>query len=95
MATEATLNARLDTTLKKSGNAVLNREGISFSTAVRKLYSWMDENQAVPDWMKDEPADKFQKRRDGMRGMLGIVQVPDGYDVEDLRAARLSKYGEE
>lgn len=94
MTTEATLNARLEAELKKSGSAVLEREGVSFSTAVRRLYSWMDENQTVPEWMRESGQDKFEARRKGMRDFVGIVPVDDDFDVEDLRAQRLSKYEE-
>ena len=46
---DATLNIRLEPTLKQHGAAVLQREGLTVTEAVRALYEYMDEHQEFPD----------------------------------------------
>lgn len=92
MLADATLNARLNRDLKLRGDAVLAREGVSASSAVRKLYQYLDQHQGLPSWMRDENAkDRYERRRQGMRSLAGIASLPADFDVEDLKRERLSR----
>lgn len=93
MAADATLNARLDRNLKMRGDAVLAREGVSVSSAMRKLYQYLDQHQTLPSWMRDEREnDAYERRREGMRSLVGIVPLPKDFDAKDLKRERLSRY---
>lgn len=46
------LNTRIDASLKQSGDAVLARNGFSASEAVRALWEYVAQNQAVPSFME-------------------------------------------
>ena len=45
---DATPNVRLNKDLTQRGDAVLAREGISTTHAVRMLYQYLDQNQEAP-----------------------------------------------
>lgn len=93
MLADATLNVRLNRDLKQRGDAVLAREGVSTSSAVRKLYQYLDQCQELPSWMRGEgEKDKYEERRQGMRSLVGIVSLPAGFDAGDLKRERLSRY---
>lgn len=93
MAANATLNVRIDKSLKARGDAVLAREGTSVSSAVRELYRYLDQFQELPFWMRaEEEKDVCEQRREGIRSLVGIVSVPDDFDSNKLRADRLSRY---
>ena len=92
MAAGATLNVRLPETLKTRGNAVLEKEGLSVSDAVRSLYEYMEREQAYPDALRARPAeDLFAKRRELMRSMIGIL--PADITLEEAREARFARKG--
>ena len=92
MRADATLNVRLNKDLKQRGDAVLAREGISTTHAVRKLYQYLDQNQEVPTWVKESNTeDTYELRRKRMRELVGIACVPENYDVDDLKRERLSR----
>lgn len=93
MAAEVTLNVRFPgemRELKARGDAVLARAGISTSQAIRRLYRYLDETQAVPTWLADEE-DTFEKRRAAMREFVGIAPLEADATVESLKAERLSR----
>jgi addiction module RelB/DinJ family antitoxin len=88
---DATLNVRLNKDLKQRGDSVLAREGISTTHAVRMFYQYLDQNQEVPTWVKENNAeDTYELRRKRMRELVGIAGVPENYDVDDLKRERLS-----
>lgn len=98
MSAGATLNVRFSgsaSELKKRGDAVLEREGISTSEAIRRLYAHLDETQTVPSWMKSENTDIYESRRQAMREFLKTVSDSKSVEQTDLNALRdkrLSKY---
>lgn len=51
MATAVQLNTRIDAMLKQSGDAVFARNGYTPSEAVRALWRYAAEHQAVPSFM--------------------------------------------
>lgn len=93
MAANATLNVRIDKNLKARGDAVLMREGASVSDAIRELYRYLDQSQKLPFWMKEEGEnDVYEQRREGIRSLVGVVSLPDDFDLNELRAERLSRH---
>lgn len=94
VAANTTLNVRIEKSLKARGDAVLAREGASVSGAVRELYRYLDQFQELPLWMRDEEEEKdvYERRREGIRSLVGIVSVPEDFDSSKLKADRLSRY---
>lgn len=96
MASSAVLNIRLPEDLKRHGNQVLERNGISTSEAVRKLYEYLESEQDIPEFMNDcANARQYDNRRRALRTVVGSLQVPDGFNLDDLRQERFDeKYGD-
>ncbi len=92
MPAEAMLNVRLPRDLKERGDKVLSREGISVSHAIRSFYRQVDELQDIPPWLRQgEGEDIYEARRRGIRRLVGIIDLPDDFDMDDLKAERLSR----
>lgn len=56
----AQLNARLDVQVKREGDAVLARAGVSATEAIRALWSYLAKASKLPDFMSEqseEPTD--------------------------------------
>ena len=81
MASDAVLNVRLPKELKDQGNQVLERNGLSVSKAVRKLYEFMVREQDVPPFALDQDADgSVEQKRLLLRSLAGVVDLPEGFD---------------
>lgn len=91
MAADATLNVRMPQDLKERGESVFSREGVSTSKAVRGLYQYVDKLQRIPDWLREGEDDVYETRRRGMKDLVGIVTLPDDFDVRSVRSDRLSR----
>lgn len=92
MASSAVLNIRLPEELKRHGNQVLERNGISTSEAVRRLYEYLESEQDIPEFMNDCANTKeFEKRRRALRTIAGSLHIPRGLDIEDLRQDRFEE----
>ena len=96
MAATATLNVRLPDDLKRRGGQVLARHGISVSDAVRSLYEYLERHQGVPDFMDDGAAGTiYERRRELARSLVGVVDLPPGFDARRARQERLDeRYGD-
>lgn len=96
MGTTATINARIPESLKEHGSQILERDGVSPTELIRSVYRYMEKEQRIPECLDVSAAggtDAFEKRRAIARSLRGTVRVPDGIDLEDLRAQRIgSKY---
>lgn len=91
----ATLNVRMPKELKRNGDWVLEREGITVSEAVRQFYRFLETEQAVPDWLaqyNEKSEDAFEKRRKSIDKLVGIVALPADFDLEVARRERLARY---
>lgn len=91
---DATLNVRFPgklKDLKRRGDAVLAREGISTSEAVRGLYRHLDATQKAPAWLKAPSEDVYERRRAAMRSIAGTVDVPADFDARMIKEERLSR----
>lgn len=96
MASSAVLNIRLPEELKHHGNQVLERNGISTSEAVRKLYEYLESEQDIPEFMNDCANTKvYEKRRRALRCIAGSLHIPEELNLSDLRKERFDeKYGD-
>ena len=90
----ATLNVRMPEDLKRSGDRVLEREGISVSDAVRGLYRYLEYEQKAPEWLRhgeDGNEDVFERRRRALRQLVGIVDLPPDFDPDAVSHERLMR----
>lgn len=93
MGATATLNVRLPEDLKKRGGKVLERNGLSVSDAVRGLYEYLQDNQSLPEFLVHSDDDSiYECRRRTAHSLVGIVSVPEGFDVRSERIE--DKYGD-
>ena len=91
---EATLNIRLDATLKQHGAEVLNKEGLTVTEAVRALYEYMEEHQTLPEGLlaaRNSRQSKAKSRRKLMRSLVGIL--PADVTLAEAKEARLARHG--
>ena len=51
------INARLDTSIKRAGDATLARFGTSATQAIRSLWTYMAETNSLPDFMNEQGQD--------------------------------------
>lgn len=94
MAQASTLNIRLLNSLKTHGNQVLEREGISASEAVRKLYEYLEREQKMPDClMQKAEQDKYELRRRALKEFAGCAPLPEDFGADDVREERLARKG--
>lgn len=96
MASNAVLNVRLPEDLKKHGNQVLSRNGISVSQIIRDLYSYMEAEQDIPSFAKpSHKADKFENRRRLLKEIDLGLDIPTDLDLKKIKDERImEKYGE-
>lgn len=71
---QATLNIRIDETLKERGDKVLRDHGISTSAAVRALWAQMANTRDLPAFLQDElrMEDGRDKKKALLRSLAGI-----------------------
>lgn len=53
------LNVRIDEDLKRAGDAVLERFGVSTVQIVRELWQYMADHQKLPDFAADEDSSRI------------------------------------
>ena len=98
MTKEATINARLDESLKRSGSAVLERNGVSPTQLIRSLYRYLEEEQRIPECLDVQAEDArshAQHKREVARSIAGCITLPADFDAKSARAARIAqKYGD-
>ena len=92
--TLATINVRMPASLKTGGEAVLEREGLSVSEAIRRFYEYLEKQQTLPDCVRhsneDPPSTRITKKRDLLKSLTGIL--PSDISLEQIRDERLSKH---
>lgn len=86
MGATATLNARLPETLKRHGTQVLERNGVSTTEAVRRLYEYLEREQDVPAWMRADGQEARAAKRDALRGFVGSVRALPDRSPDDPRS---------
>lgn len=96
MAVAGTINARLPEDLKLQGNKVLEREGISTTQAIRRLYEYLEKEQKIPDWIADKADDQseVERRRRKLRELTGCASLPKEFDARSAyRTHQVEKHG--
>lgn len=92
MPAEAMLNVRLPRDLKERADKVLAREGVSASRAIRTFYRQIDELQDLPQWLRqEEAADMYETRRRNMHRLVGVINLPEDFNVKEAKAERLAR----
>ena len=97
---QATINARLNATIKARDDKVLRDNGISATEAIRGLWSAMARTHEVPDFLvqeyrDDELAERRRKREvaHSLVGLAGRGSALGNDDLSDVRfQAMLSHY---
>lgn len=83
--TQATINARLNATIKERGDKVLRDNGISTTEAIRGLWSSMARTREVPDFLMREcegdQETERQRKREIARSLVGLAG--DGVSLGD------------
>jgi DNA-damage-inducible protein J len=90
----ATINVRLPQELKRGGDEVLRRAGVTVTQAIRSLYGYMDEHQDIPPFIgrgtTDAKRDAIAQKRAALASLAGIANVTDAaIGHEDDRYAHL------
>lgn len=95
------LNTRIDPMLKAGGDAVLTRNGLGSSDAIRALWVYLVEHQALPGFMvadkREAPrAESLAERGCGLAfsslGLRASDFAPAGSSAEDWDAVRDDMY---
>jgi len=88
----ATLNVRMPEDLKRNGDRVLERNGVSVTEAIRALYTYLDREQALPPFMatpEDLISDKVRRRREMLLGIIGVADP--SVTLDQIRTERLAE----
>ena len=92
---DATLNVRLNASLKERGDKVLRENGISASTAVRALWREMASTRSLPSFLQDatnEAAAKKAKTQ-ALDQLAGVAQgLLSNMSDEELDAVGMARY---
>lgn len=92
---QATLNIRIDETLKRRGDKVLREHGISTSAAVRALWAQMADTRDLPAFLHEElqMQDGRDKKKAALRALAGIGEgACSNMTDEEMRALYGSRY---
>ena len=90
----ATINVRMPLSLKTGGEAVLEREGLSVSEAIRRFYEYLEKQQTLPECIRhseeDMPSALVEKRRYLLKSLAGVL--PSDISLEQIKDERLGKH---
>lgn len=87
----ATLNVRMPDQLKRDGDRVLERNGMSVSDAIRALYVYLDREQSLPPFMATAESSEDEitrQRREALRSIIGVVDST--VTLDQARTERLA-----
>lgn len=76
--------------LKRNGDRILAREGLSVSEGIRKFYEYLESEQKLPDGiMGDEPSQEkiAAQRLAAAESLIGCL--PSDINLEDVRYGRI------
>ena len=92
---DATLNVRMNASLKQRGDKVLRDNGISTSAAVRALWSEMASTRALPDFL-NKATDAAEEKKAKVHALAQLVGVAEGslsrLSDEELGAVGMARY---
>ena len=90
----ATINVRIPKSLKEGGEAVLEREGLSVSEAIRRFYLNLENKQKVPDFIKDNneanAEELVAQKRALLKGLVGTA--PAVRTLEQVKDERIGRH---
>jgi antitoxin component of RelBE/YafQ-DinJ toxin-antitoxin module len=94
----ATINVRIKKDLKTGGNKVLECEGVSVSDAIRKLYSYLDATQSIPECLKlsdiSDSKEVIARKRTTLNSLVGVSALDVSYEtLKDQRLKRQLRTG--
>ena len=92
---QATLNIRIDETLKERGDRVLREHGVSTSAAVRSFWAHLANTRELPEFLSDDlcQRDGREKKKAALRAFAGIGEgVCSNMMDEEMRAMYRSRY---
>lgn len=92
MAATGTLNIRLDRNLKESGMQVLERNNVSVSEAVRRLFVSMAQTQELPECICTEGANSTvtnQRQANFRFSVASFRELPNNPETEGLTSAEI------
>ena len=95
MGTSVQLNTRIDPELKRRGDAVFAREGLTSSEVVRAVWEYAATRQKAPDCVRKGDASELEQRLGAVREGAGVARkvamglglrlVPASVSYETLR----------
>ena len=92
---DATLNVRLNASLKERGDKVLRENGVSASTAVRALWREMASTRSLPSFLQDA-TDEAAAKKVKARALDQLICVAQGslsnLSDEELDAVGMARY---
>lgn len=92
---QATLNIRIDETLKERGDKVLRAHGLSTSAAVRALWAQMATTKELPPFLHDalQNQDGRARRKAALRALAGVAEgACSSLSDEEMRELYRGRY---
>ncbi|MDR2671744.1 MAG: hypothetical protein LBC35_00265 [Coriobacteriales bacterium] len=96
---DATINVRIPAILKQRGEAVLRKNKVSVSDAMRSFYEYLATEQRIPDFIEKSLShqdDLIKEQRRLLRMIAGITsgmqdKQAQGSELFNAKAARLKR----
>lgn len=92
---DATLNVRMNASLKERGDKVLRDNGISTSAAVRALWREMASTRTLPDFLK-KATDQTEEKKAKVQALAQLCGIAEGslsrLSDEELAAVGMARY---
>lgn len=92
---QATLNIRIEQTLKERGDKVLRDHGVSTSAAVRALWEQLASSRELPPFLQENlrKEDKRAQKKAALRALAGVGEGACSNMTDDeMREAYMSRY---
>lgn len=92
---QATLNIRIDETLKERGDKVLREHGVSTSSAVRALWAQMANTRELPSFLREalQNEDGRARKKAALRALAGVGEGACSLLTDDeMRALYRGRY---
>ena len=91
------MNVRIDERAKTCGDEVLKAYGITASDAVRGLWDYLAKSRKLPDFLKEDEADKeeqIKRKREAAARLIGSLEGSPyaRMTLEEIRDERLARY---
>lgn len=92
---QATLNIRIEQTLKERGDKVLRAHGVSTSAAVRALWEQLASSRELPPFMQEalQKEDGRARKKAALRSLAGAGEgTCSNLTDDEMRALYMSRY---